>query len=461
MRVLARRVRHLAAVPFVLLFAACSATGSAVPPGVTQAPVEAFQANVRPRASGKIQHVVIIIQENRSVDNLFLGLPGADTRSYGYLSNGTKVALKPYSLATQWDIDHSSTSFFQACNGKGTYPGTDCRMNGFAKEMLDCQGLGPGHCPKGHPQYGYVPRTESQPYFDMAAQYVFGDRMFTSHFDASSFISHQYIIAGQANSAVDFPTNLWGCDGGKTDVINTVNQERKITGDFIPVCFDSPTLGDELDAAKLTWGYYTAGVFGNGNIWNAYQAIKHIRYGPDWKADVIRPQTRFFKDVAAGQMRTVSWVTPTCQNSDHAGCGSNTGPAWVTSLVNAVGKSKYWNSTAIFVFWDEYGGWYDHVPPKKIDYDGLGIRVPLLIISPYAKKGYVSHVQYEHGSILRFIEDQFGLARLAASDSRANSPAEDSFDFSRKPRAFVPINSPHDENYFLTQALDPRPVDNE
>ena len=88
----------------------------------------------------------------------------------------------------------------------------------------------------------------------------------------------------------------------------------------------------------------------------------------------------------------------------------NTGPDWVASLVNAVGESKYWSSSAIFIFWDDYGGWYDHVAPAMVDYDGLGFRVPMLIISPYAKKGYISNVQYEHGSILRFVEDQFGLA---------------------------------------------------
>jgi phospholipase C len=453
------RLLRLGSIAFIAAVAACS-NQNALPSGATP-PVEALQANVRPHATGKIQHVIIVIQENRSVDNLFQGLPGADTRSYGYTTTGEKVTLRPITLATSWDIDHSSTSFFQACNGAGSYPGTRCRMNGFNRESLECGGLGGAPCPKDHPQYGYVPRKESQPYFDMAAQWAFGDRMFTSHFDASSFVSHQYIIAGQAQSSVDYPTGLWGCDGGKTDTVDTVNLQREITGANIRVCFDSLTLGDELDTAKLSWGYYTAGVFGNGNLWNAYQAIKHIRYGPDWKADVIRPQARFFKDVKAGQLRTVSWITPTCVNSDHAGCESAAGPAWVASIVNAVGESKFWNSTAIFVFWDEYGGWYDHVPPHKLDYDGLGLRVPLLIISPYAKKGFVSHVQYEHGSLLRFIEDQFGLGRLAASDARANSPGPDCFDFNQKPRPFVPIQSPHDERYFLTQALDPRPVDTE
>ena len=132
---------------------------------------------------------------------------------------------------------------------------------------------------------------------------------------------------------------------------------------------------------------------GGGGAWSAYQAIKHIYYGDDWSKDVITPQTRFFNDVSNGTLPAVSRITPTCVNSDHAGCGSNTGPDWVASLVNAIGESQYWDSTVIFVFWDDYGGWYDHVPPKLVDYDGLGIRVPLLVVSAYARKGYVSHVR--------------------------------------------------------------------
>jgi phospholipase C len=133
-------------------------------------------------------------------------------------------------------------------------------------------------------------------------------------------------------------------------------------------------------------------------------------------------------------------------------------------LVNAVGESKYWDSTAIFIFWDDYGGWYDPEPPAYADYDGLGFRIPLLVISPYAKKGFVSHVPYEHGSILKFVEDTFGLARLAASDARANSPAPpegDAFDFSKPPRKFVPIQSPYDRAYFMHQPIDRRIPDAE
>jgi phospholipase C len=130
-------------------------------------------------------------------------------------------------------------------------------------------------------------------------------------------------------------------------------------------------------------------------------------------------------------------------------------------LVNAVGKSKFWDSTAIFVQWDDWGGLYDHVPPPFKDYDGLGFRVPLLVISPYAKKDYVSHVQYETASVLRFAEDVFGLDRLAAADKRAVSPAKDCFDFSQPPRKFVPIKAPLDASFFMNQPQDLRPPDDQ
>jgi phospholipase C len=130
-------------------------------------------------------------------------------------------------------------------------------------------------------------------------------------------------------------------------------------------------------------------------------------------------------------------------------------------LVNAIGESQYWDSSAIFIFWDDYGGWYDPAKPAYVDYDGLGFRLPLLIISPYAKQGHVSHIHYEHGSILKFVEDQFGLGRLAASDARATSPALDCFDFSQPPRKFVPIQAPYNLKYFVHQPLDRRVVDSE
>jgi phospholipase C len=309
----------------------------------------------------------------------------------------------------------------------------------------------------------------------MAEQYVLADQMYASNLDVSSFVSHQYIIAGQASRTVNYPETAWGCPGGPTDKAYTLNDRRVVSSapDQV-VCFDNETLGDELDDAKLPWAFYTYPVGDapkpcdgdpdgdtyqeSNGIWSAYQAIRHICYGPDWKKDVITNATQFLTDVPSGKLATVTWITPTCKNSDHATCDGDTGPSWVASLVNAVGESSFWSTSAIFIFWDDPGLWYDPEPPAYVDYDGLGFRVPLLIVSPYAKKGYVSHTHYEHGSILKFVEDEFGLGRLAPSDKRANSPA-DAFDFNQSPRKFVQIPAPYDKNYFLHQAPDPRPPD--
>jgi phospholipase C len=337
-------------------------------------------------------------------------------------------------------------------------------MNGFNREYVSCGHGSYPRCPINHPQYAYVPPDQTKPYFEMARQYVLGDRMFASNFDGSSFVAHQYLIAAQSKHAVNYPNgHMWGCDGGPTDTIETLTQQRTIRyGHRIQVCFNSTTLGDELDAAGLSWRYYTASLpYGDGEFWSAYSAIRHIYEGPDWKKDVISPQTLFFDDVQKGHLPVVTWITPTCANSDHPGCGGNTGPEWVASIVNAIGQSRYWDSTAIFVTWDDYGGWYDHVPPKKLDYDGLGFRVPLLVISPYAKTGQVTHTHYEFASILRFVEDRFGLDSLSASDARATSPAGNCFDFNQPPRTFKVIRAPLGKEYFIHQPPDLRPPDTE
>jgi phospholipase C len=404
--------------------------------------------------SGKIKHVVIIVQENRAVNNLFQGFPGADTVPSGKNSSGKTIELKPVSLATQYVIDHSAAAMFSACNApSGDLPGTHCRMNGFDKE--ESFGGPP------NPEYVYVPHTESKPYFDMAHEWTLGTRFFTSQLD-ESFVSHQYIIAGQAQGSVDLPYGYWGCKGGPSDTVTTLTQKRTY-GPQQQACFDYTTLGDELDAAKLTWRFYTSTIDGDdgGGEWSAYQAVKHIYNGPDWKNDVITPQKQFLTDVPKGILSNVTWITPTCVDSDHVNCGGGFGPSWVTSLVNVVGESKFWDSTAIFVFWDDWGGLYDPIAPPMEDYDGLGIRTGLLIISPYAKKDHISKVQYEHGSILKFAEDVFGLPRLSASDTRANSPASDAFDFTQSPRKFVPISAPKNRSFFLHQIDDGRPPDYE
>ncbi len=436
------------------MLAACGGNGapSGAAPGLPSTVIRPLSGG---SGSGKIEHVVILIQENRSFNNLFYGFKGATTATYGYDSYGDKITLKPIPLETYWDIEHDSWGFEAACNGTGTIPGTDCQNNGFNLESWGCYGSSSNPCPIKYPPYAYVPHTETAPYFAMAKQYVLADQMYASNFDASSFISHQYMISAQAESAVNFPYSNWGCPGGAGDNISKVGPQRQVPDGHELVCWDPTTLGDELDGAGVSWAYYATSYNSrNPGIWSAYQAIKHIYDGSDWKKDVIGNPAQVLTDISNGDLRSVSWVTPTWTNSDHAGSGSNTGPSWVTSVVNAIGKSKYWKSTAIFVMWDDYGGWYDPEEPPYKDYDGLGMRIPMIIISPYAKEGHISEVQYEHGSILRFVEDVFGLGQLSASDTRATSPAADCFDFNQAPRKFKKITAPKDAEFFLHQAAD-------
>jgi phospholipase C len=385
-------------------------------------------------AGGKIKHIVYIVQEGRSFDNLFNGYPGANTVSKGKNSNGQTITLQPSSLKETYRIDDSADSMFAACNGTGRLPGTQCKMNGFNKEASY------GGSP--NPQYVYVPHGESKPYFEMAHEWVIGDEMFASQLD-ESYTAHQYVIAAQAGRAVDIPDGgEWGCDAPLGESIATLTDKRTFGASEFP-CFDYQTLGGELENAGLSWRYYAGK---NGGI-DGYAAIK----GSYWQAHIVKPPQQFLKDVADGSLANFTWVTPECLDSDEGDCGGGYGPSWVAALVNAVGNSKFWNSTAIFVQWSDWGGFYDHVAPAYKNFDSLGFRVPLLVISPYAKHDYVSHVEYETASVLRFAEDLYGLGRLAAADKRATSPAADCFDFSQKPRPFVPIKAPKGIKFFLHQ----------
>ncbi len=402
--------------------------------------------------SGKIKHVVWIVQENRSFNDLFMGFPHATTAPSGKNSNGQTVKLGPIGLTVVYDIDHGAQGMFAACRGKGKLPGTHCTNTGFD---LETQEGGPPHG-----QFVYVPQSETKPYWDIAHEFVLADHMFASQLD-ESFVAHQYIIAAQAQSSVNVPFGPWGCEGGSTDAETTITKQRKIGPTQVP-CFDYTTLGDELDTAKLSWRFYTSPYTKPlGGYWSGYQAVKHIFEGPDWKQDVITPQKRFLTDIKKGQLSNFTWITPMCADSDHLSCGGGYGPSWVTSLVNAVGKSKFWDSTVVFVQWDDWGGTYDPVPPPFKGYDSVGFRVPLMVVSAYAKKDYVSHTPYETASVLRYAEDLFNLPQMSAADARATSPAADCLDFSQKPRTFVPIKAPKGPDFFLRQPLDPRIPDSD
>jgi len=398
--------------------------------------------------AGKIEHIVYIVQENRSFNNLFYGYPGAYTVTEGKNSKGQTIVLQPSKLGAYYDIDHSVAAMIEACNGTGKLPGTNCRMNGFDKEWSD------GNFQNS--QYVYVPHDQSKPYFDMAHEGALADRMFQSQLD-ESFVAHQYVIAAQAAWSADLPDGDWGCEYHEQAVVAKITTQRVVTGSQ-KACFDYQTLGDELDKAKLSWRFYASrygsASSGTGGTWSSYQAIRHIYEGPDWKKDVISPNWKFITDVRAGKLANFTWITPVCDDSDHTNCPDDYGPSWVAALVNTVGESKFWDTTAIFIQWDDWGGLYDPVAPEYKDRDSLGFRVPLIMLSPYVKHDHVSHVHYETASVLRFAEDLFGLPQMAPADRRAASPAADCFDFNQSRARFVPIKAPYPPKFFMHQFPD-------
>lgn len=422
-------------------------------------------STVQPNAASPIKHIVIIIQENRSFDNMFRGYPNADYATSGKMSNGTPVPLTPTSFETT-DVSHLYTDAINDYDGG--------KMDGFNKACL-------GACPPPTPPaggkfpYAYVDRKYTLPYWSMARQYALDDHMFPTEL-GPSFTAHLDLIASTTNisnglAIVDLPnSSIWGCSSPKTidgrPVVSAlVNLQREITysGPF-PCYTQFHTLADPLDKAKLSWKYYAPAInVEGGNWWTAFDAIKNVYSGPDWK-NVVH-WTNVITDPGAGKLASVSWVVPEYNYSDHAGSSNGGGPEWVASVVNAIGQSKYWDSTAIVVVWDDWGGWYDHVQPPQLDFRGLGIRVPCIVISPYAKRGYVDHTQYEFGSIVHFVENTFGLpqfgpASLDYTDARAN-PLTNSFDFTQKPRPFVKIAGGKPPSYWKSLPYSGEAPDND
>ncbi|HKD61625.1 MAG TPA: alkaline phosphatase family protein [Terracidiphilus sp.] len=380
-----------------------------------------------------IQHVVIIVQENRTFDNLFSGFPGADSTTTG-ISYGQIVPLNAVPLESGVDVDHSHRGWWTDWdNGKN---------DGFAHASS---------YPIPYYPYAYVPQNETAQYWTLAQNYVLADRMFQSN-TGPSFAAHQYIIAGQSADADENPGTLpWGCDSPSGSGVSLVGPNGTDLPGPYP-CFDYQTIGDLMDQAKVSWKYYApSDAEGVGYVWSAFDAIKHIRYGPDWAGDVISPETQVLTDIENGNLAQVSWVVPAFANSDHAGPGvGKTGPDWVASIVNEIGASKYWQNTVIFITWDDWGGWYDHVPPPQIDEMGLGFRVPLIVVSPYARRGYISHQQHEFGSLLNLTEELFNLPSLGTRDAISDD-FSDCFDFSQPVLPHVPVQTNLTHEYFKHQ----------
>jgi phospholipase C len=450
--------------------------GGASPPAT--GPVTNPTGTISP---GKIQHVVVVFQENRTPDNLFhdpaLIAEGADIASNGLDSSGDSIPLAPTPLGIQYDLDHSHGAFVtQYDNGQ---------MDGSNNVKVGCQ-PGAVNCPPPNPQFLYVQASDVGPYFQLAEQYTFGDRMFQSN-QGPSFPAHQFILSGTsaptaASSlfAAENPVGEAGCAAKPSSLVTLIDASGSESSSMYP-CFEHPTLADELDAKGLPWRYYTPTA---GSIWTAPNAIQHLCgpdapppngtacRGPDWRNNVVlytaKNPAPILTDIANNQLPAVSWVIPSGQNSDHAGSTLNTGgPSWVASIVNAIGASSYWANTAIVITWDDWGGWYDHVAPAVIN-DGsswgsgyvYGFRVPLIVVSPYAKAGYVSHVTHDFGSILNFTEQVFQLSSLGYADARADN-LSDCFNFNQAPLQFHAIAAPLGADHFRNDRTPPTDPDDD
>jgi phospholipase C len=431
-----------------------------------------------------IQHVVIIFQENRTPDNLFqdpvLLARGADIASSGKNSLGQTIPLSPIDLGTSgsnpqnYDLSHAHAAFVAMYDGG--------KMDGA--NLIPCSPA--SNCPPNahpNPQFMYVKPADVQPYFALAETYTFGDRMFQTN-EGPSFPAHQFIIAGTSAPTATGPLfaaenpalSPAGCIAAATNTVMLIDAAGSETSQPPQYpCFEHPTLTDLLGISAVTWRYYAPSA---GSIWTGPVAIEHICQpqtvngvltctGSEWTGSVVIPQTNVLIDIANRQLAQVSWVIPDGLNSDHPSSTDGSGPSWVAAIVNAIGNSDYWANTAIIITWDDWGGWYDHVAPTVID-DGIswgsgyvyGFRVPLIVVSPYAKAQYISHATHDFGSILKFVETTFALPSLGYADGRADD-LSDCFDLTQAPLSFQTIAAALNAAHFINDKHPPVPPDDD
>jgi phospholipase C len=447
---------------------------------------------------GRFQHVVVIVQENRTPDNLFQGLcdsPAAaaispcstaptssqyNIQTRDWLDKHSKTGVTqpaPIPLASTYDLSHAHSAFVKMCDAD---PATGaCRMDGAGD--VACSGTCP---PK--PQFTFVDNSTGavSPYIQLARQYGWANYMFQTN-QGPSFPAHQFLFGGtSAPTAADDAAGIFasenmsgtggaaGCiaQGGTT--VALIDPSGKETQKIYP-CFEHETIPD-LFFTWFTWRYYAPSA---GSIWTAPNAIQHICQssgpggkctGQDWTNNVDLKPADVLNDIANCKLRSVSWVIPTGANSDHPRSNDGGGPSWVAAIVNAIGNSAacddnsgYWNNTAIFITWDDWGGFYDHEPPTILaepqgSYQ-YGFRVPLIVVSAYTPRGYINNARHDFGSILRFIEQNFGIQEgaLQFADARAKNALTAFFNLNSSPRPFQSISAPKTAAFFLN---DKRPA---
>jgi phospholipase C len=400
---------------------------------------------IAPVTGSPIQHVIVIVQENRTFDNLFASsilahggpYPGANTSQKATV-DGRPVMLKAVPFEYPADPSHNHAALL------GEW--AQGRMNGFTGDAVRTV-LG---FPKPAPgfAYAYLPDTETTIYNVLAARYALADENFAPRL-VPTFPSHYTLATAQSRIAGNPNDSIWGCDAKPGTTVPLFGTGEEIVKPGVFPCFDQLTIADMLDAHGVSWKYYT-GAYNDVSdpAVNIYDAFRKIRYGPDWERNVITPSGAILSDIQDCRLPAVSYVMPNYLSSDHAGNLSGAGPGWVGSIYLAIVQSQhavpecdYYKDSAVVLTWDDSGGWFDHIaPPPGPDGTSWGFRIPIVVISAWARSGYdpknpraapyVSHTQRESTSITKFIEKNWGLGTMGQRDV-TDDDLSDMFDFSR------------------------------
>ncbi|HVI09343.1 MAG TPA: alkaline phosphatase family protein [Candidatus Binatia bacterium] len=385
----------------------------------------------------QIQHWVFVIKENRTFDSYFGTYPGANGATSAALSTGQVVPLghtpdfMPRDLPHSWANANESIDYGRM--DKFDVPG-GCNINGDYLCMTQ------------------MTQQDIPNYWTYANNFVLADNAFSS-IHSDSMPNHLYTVAAQAGGVIENPSSNInvGCESPPGTTVAMLNNQGYIS--YVFPCFEFSTLANSAQNAGLTWRYYAEQV---GSEWSILSTIDSIRNTSLWNNVV--PSAQFMSDASSGNLPSLAWVDPPGIDSEHPkGKSTCYGENWTVNLINAVMQGPQWNSTAIVITWDDYGGYYDHVAPPTVDLFGLGARVPMLIISPYARPGYVSHTLYEFSSFLKTVEERFGLPALTDRDAEANDLL-DSFNFSQTPLSPMilpqrqcPVVSPTELNFVAQQ----------
>lgn len=366
-----------------------------------------------------IQHIVIMDKENRSFDSMFGAFPGANGATTFTGADGQTHPLTHQPDHLLRDISHQPDASHMAIDGGkmdrfAQIPGA--MQNGV--DMADSQ----------------FTQSDIPNYWTYAQRFTLDDAFFST-ISGPSFPNHLFSIAGEDANVDTNPGGIrWGCDSPATAQVEQRAPDGAITHVF--PCFDFQTIGDLLDAKNIGWKYYSPGQDQSGYVWSSFDAIKHIRMGPDWQSHVVDFK-QFATDAAAGTLPPVSWLVQPGGVSDHPPASECASENFTVQQINAImSNPTKWAHTAIILTWDDFGGFYDHVyppagPNPATEY---GLRVPTIIISPYAKPGYVDHTTYSFPSMLKFVEDTLGLPSLTALDGQSNDLIN-SFNFAQQPQA--------------------------